>query len=126
LLQWKPGEWADFGISVSLGSGRPYSLLTGHDDYNSGQTNARPVGVARNTLQGPGTALVDLRWTHEFAVGARKGGEGPSWSIGVAAFNVLNHVNYVSFVGTQTSPFFGQAIAAQPPRRIQLSAGFQF
>jgi acyl-CoA thioesterase FadM len=44
----------------------------------------------------------------------------------VDAFNILNHVNYVSYVGTLTSPFFGQAVAALPPRRIQLSAGFHF
>jgi hypothetical protein len=44
----------------------------------------------------------------------------------VDAFNVINRVNYSGFVGTLTSPFFGRAIAAQPPRRIQLSAGLHF
>jgi hypothetical protein len=126
MLQLNAGAWAELGISVSLGSGRPYSLLTGRDDFNSGQTNARPAGVARNTLQGPGFAVVDLRWSHEFPLGGTKGHQGPGWSIGVDAFNVFNRVNYSWFVGTQTSPFFGRAIAAQPPRRIQLSAGFHF
>jgi outer membrane receptor protein involved in Fe transport len=126
LLQLKAGEWADFGLSVSLASGRPYSLQTGRDDYHTGQTNARPAGVARNTLQGPGSAVVDLRWSHEFAVGSGKGEDAPAWSIGVDAFNVVNRVNYSGFVGTQSSPFFGRAIAARPRRRIQLSAGFHF
>ncbi|HMF60297.1 MAG TPA: TonB-dependent receptor [Vicinamibacterales bacterium] len=126
LLQFKGGDWADFGVSLSLGSGRPYSLQTGRDDYHTGQTNARPAGVARNTLQGPGSALLDLRWSHEFGIGSGKGGDAPAWSIGIDAFNVINRVNYSGFVGTLSSPFFGRAIAAQPPRRIQLSAGFHF
>lgn len=126
LLQLKGGDWADFGVSVSLASGRPYSLQTGRDDYHAGQTNARPAGVARNTLQGPGSALLDIRWSHAFAMGSGKSGDAPGWSIGVDAFNVVNRVNYSGFVGTLSSPFFGRAIAAQPPRRIQLSAGFHF
>jgi hypothetical protein len=124
LLEWKAGDWAAVGLSLSLASGRPYSLLTGRDDYHTGQTNARPAGIARNTLQGPGYALLDMRWSHEFAT--RDGDDAPAWSIGVDAFNVINRVNYSGFVGTLTSPFFGRPIAAQPPRRIQLSVGFHF
>jgi hypothetical protein len=41
----------------------------------------------------------------------------------VDAFNILMRVNYAAYVGTLSSPFFGRAIAAQPPRRVQLSAG---
>lgn len=129
LLTLNGGDWADFGVSVSLGAGRPYSLRTGRDDYHTGQTNARPAGVARNTLQGPGFAGLDVRWSHEFAIGSARGGkdeDGPGFSIGVDAFNVINRVNYSGYVGTLTSPFFGQPIAAQPPRRVQLSASFQF
>ena len=33
--------------------GRPYSLTTGRDDFDTGFANARPAGVGRNTLQGP-------------------------------------------------------------------------
>lgn len=127
LMQLEAGEWADFGVSVSLGSGRPYSLLTGLDDFHTGQTNARPPGVGRNTLDGPGTALVNLRWSHDFALrSGKKGEDAPGWSIGVDAFNIVNRVNYVAFVGNRSSPFFGRAIAAQPPRRMQLSASFHF
>jgi hypothetical protein len=130
LLVLKGGDWTNFGVSVSLGSGRPYTLRTGRDDYHTGQTNARPPGVARNTVQGPGFARLDLRWSHEFAIGSVKAGkrseDGAAFSIGVDAFNVVNRVNYSGFVGTLTSPFFGRAIAAQPPRRVQLSAGFHF
>jgi outer membrane receptor protein involved in Fe transport len=126
LLQFKGGDWANFGASLSVGTGRPYSLFTGKDEYRTGQTNARPAGVTRNTLDGPGSALLDLRWSHDFRIGSGKGDDAPAWSIGVDAFNVVNRVNYSAYVGTLTSPFFGRAIAAQPPRRIQLSAGFHF
>ena len=76
LLQVNGGSWADFGVSLSLGSGRPYSLQTGRDDYHTGQTNARPAGVARNTLQGtrngpPRPALV-TRVRHWIRQGRRR------------------------------------------------------
>jgi len=126
LLQLRGGDWMHLGVAVSLLSGRPYSLRTGTDPFNTGQSNARPPGVSRNTLDGPGYASVDLKWTREFALTSKEGDDEPAWSIGVSAFNVLNHVNYVGYVGTLTSPFFGRPIAAQPPRRIQLSAQIHF
>jgi hypothetical protein len=126
LLQLKANSWTNFGLAISLASGKPYSLLTGTDPYNTGQTNARPPGVVRNTLDGPGYASVDLRWSREFALGGKTGEDAPALSVGVDAFNILNHVNYVAFIGNLSSPFFGEAVAAQPPRRIQLSAGVHF
>jgi hypothetical protein len=126
LLQLKASSWTNFGLAISLASGKPYSLLTGTDLFNTGQTNARPTGVTRNTLVGPDYASVDLRWSREFALGSKKKDDGPAVSVGVDAFNVLNHVNYVAYIGNVSSPFFGQAVAAQPARRIQLSAGVHF
>jgi outer membrane receptor protein involved in Fe transport len=126
LLQIRGGDWMHLGVAVSLLSGRPYSLRTGTDPFNTGQTNARPPGVSRNTLDGPGYASVDLKWTREFALTSKKDDDAPAWSVGVSAFNVFNHVNYVGYIGTLTSPLFGQPVAAQPPRRIQLSAEFHF
>jgi outer membrane receptor protein involved in Fe transport len=82
--------------------------------------------VPRNALQGPGYASVDLKWTREFALTSKHGDAVPAWSVGVSAFNLFNRVNYVTYVGTLTSPFVGQPIAAFPPRRIQLSAEFHF
>jgi hypothetical protein len=127
LLTLKDVAWGDVGVAVSLASGRPYSLRTGLDDFNTGQTNARPAGVPRNTLDGPGLARVDLRWSHEFAVGhAAKAKDGTAFTIGIDAFNVFNRVNYTSFVGNLNSPFFGRATSAQAARQIQLSAGLTF
>ena len=128
LVQLKANDWTNFGLAVSLSSGRPYSLLTGTDDFHTGQTNARPAGIPRNTLQGPDYASIDLRWSREFGLGhsAKKGEDAPSFSLGVDAFNVLNRVNGVAFIGNLSSPFFGRAVTALPPRQIQLSAGFRF
>jgi hypothetical protein len=44
----------------------------------------------------------------------------------VDAFNVLNRVNYADYVGNLSSPFFGQAVATRPARRLHLSFRFTF
>ncbi len=44
----------------------------------------------------------------------------------VQAANLLNNVNRLGFIGVQTSPFFGQAIAAMPGRRIETGMRFSF
>jgi hypothetical protein len=44
----------------------------------------------------------------------------------VQAANLLNNVNRVGFIGVQTSPFFGQAVAALPGRRIETGMRFSF
>jgi hypothetical protein len=44
----------------------------------------------------------------------------------VNSFNVLNHVNDTTYIGVITSPFSGRAVAAQPPRRMQLDVHFKF
>jgi hypothetical protein len=122
LATINPGSLLNLGIAFAMYSGRPYSLTTGHDDFNTGTANARPTGVARNTLEGPNYADLDLRWSHDVQLGARS----RVLTLGLDAFNVLNRVNYSRFIGAETSPFFGQAIAAQPPRRLQLSARARF
>src|SRR5215813_10343404 len=98
-------------MTVSLASGRPYSLTTGRDDNHDTIANDRPTGVRRNSLQGPGAATVDLRWSKEFSLKraekGKKKDDGPSATIGVSAFNVLNRVNFTGYVGNLSSPFFG-------------------
>ena len=44
----------------------------------------------------------------------------------VQAFNLLNHANLINFTGVQTSPFFGQATAALPGRRLETGMRFSF
>jgi Carboxypeptidase regulatory-like domain/TonB dependent receptor len=122
-----PGKLFNLGVSVSLYSGQPYTLTTGLDQFHTGTANARPAGVPRNSLQGPAYADLDLRWSRDFSVRrGKKKDEGVKATLGVDAFNVLNEVNYSSFVGNLSSPFFGRAISAQPPRRLQLSFRLKF
>src|SRR5207248_8247569 len=92
-----PGAGVTIGVSASLGSGRPYSLTTGLDRFNTGTANARPPGVPRNSLEGPGFADLDLRAAREFTLPAAPGRKH-SFTLGADAFNVLNHVNYSYFV----------------------------
>lgn len=124
LGSFKPGPWFTLGVALSVRSGRPYNLTLGRDVYNTGNANARPAGVGRNSLQGPNYAQLDLKWSRE--VPLKKGDdEGPKLTLGVEGFNVLNRVNYSGYVGNLSSPFFGQAVSAQPPRRLQFSLTFE-
>lgn len=121
-----PGSWFNAGIALALYSGRPYSVTTGYDDFNTGVANARPPGVPRNSLEGPGLAQLDLRWSRELFVNHGKQAPGRALTVGIDAFNVLNRVNATAYIGTLTSPFFGRAITAHPPRRLQFSARVRF
>ena len=47
-------------------------------------------------------------------------------TLGFDAFNVTNRVNYGSFVGTLSSPLFGQPVSARSPRQLQFSARMKF
>ncbi len=121
-----PGKLFNLGLSVSLYSGQPYTLTTGLDQFHTGTANARP-GVPRNSLQGPTYADLDLRWSRDFSVRkGKKKDEGVKATLAVDAFNVLNEVNYAGFIGNLSSPFFGKAVAAQPPRRLQFSFRLKF
>jgi hypothetical protein len=122
----KPGKLFSLGVGVFLNTGRPYSLTTGQDDYHVGTATARPPGVARNTLQGPGYAEYDFRWFRDFKLAKARNEIAPALTVSLDAFNLLNHVNYTSYIGNLSSPFFGRAVSAQPPRRLQLSARFAF
>jgi hypothetical protein len=86
----------------------------------------RPAGVPRNSLEGPGYADVDLRFARDFYWNKAKKEKGAVATLAFDAFNVLNHVNYAGYVGNELSPFFGQAVAALPTRRLQVTARFKF
>jgi hypothetical protein len=121
------------GASLSVRSGQPYTMTTGTDDYGTTFANARPAGVPRNSLEGPGATTLNLRLAKTFSLVAAKTGKrkkeenaGASATVAVDAFNVLNHVNFGKPVGNLSSPFFGHSISAGPPRRLQVLVRFQF
>ena len=119
-------RWANFGLSVSLLAGIPFNITTGRDDNRDGMALDRPAGITRNTGLGPGAAVIDLRWYRNFRLYPARNDKSPSFTISVDAFNVLNRVNFQNFVGALTSPFFGQAVGTQPPRRLQMGFRYQF
>jgi hypothetical protein len=122
-----PGKLFNVGVSVSVYSGQPYTLTTGIDQFHTGTANGRPAGISRNSLQGPAYADLDLRWSRDFTVRKSKKKDGDiKATLAVDVFNVFNQVNYSSFIGNLSSPFFGQAIAAQPARRLQFSFRLKF
>ena len=123
---FKARNYFKLGTALTLATGAPYSLTTGRDDNGDSYALDRPSGVGRNTLQGPGYAQLDLRWSREFALVKAKKDESPTLAVKVDAFNVFNRVNYVGFIGNQSSPFFGLPVAARPVRRMQFSLSMSF
>jgi hypothetical protein len=121
---WTAGSWFTLGASFEAYTGRPYSLTLGTDAFNTGLANARPAGVARNSLRGPGYASLDLRWSHELPLGS--GQKKRALTLGVDAFNLLDRENDSYFIGNLSSPFFGRAVSASPPRRVQFSLRARF
>jgi hypothetical protein len=116
------------GAALSLYSGKPVDVTTGGDNNGDGVVNDRPPGFARNTLHGPGLINLDLNLAHDFTFKPRsdKQRDVPTLTVSINSFNILNHPNYVTYVGVLTSPFFGRPVAANPPRRTQLNLEFKF
>jgi hypothetical protein len=68
--------------------------------------------------------------------GGAGGGRGPdafggatqrfTAELWISASNVFNHVNYLTFVGNQRSPLYGQPTSASQPRRFETGLNFRF
>ena len=132
--------------SFQWNTGNPYSLQTGEDDNQDTNTNDRPPGVPRNSLAGPGFFQVGLNLSKTVQLisdsveaggaggrgGAAAGGgyygrrTGVRMTITARAENLLNNVNFQSFSGVMTSPFFGRATRARDARQIRLFVRFNF
>ncbi len=125
LASTQPTKQFTLGVALSLYSGKPVDITTGGDNNHDGILNDRPPGIARNTMPGPGLIGLDLNLTHDFPLSKAKK-ETRALSLSLNSFNVLNHPNYVTYIGTQSSPLFGQPVAALPPRRMQLDVQFKF
>jgi hypothetical protein len=126
LLGSMPVEkYFTFGVALSLYSGKPVNVTTGSDNNHDGITNDRPSGMPRNSVRGPGLIGLDLNLAHDFVI-SKSSKEPKTFTVALNSFNVLNHENDQTYVGVITSPFFGHAIAAQPPRRMQLDLQFKF
>ena len=118
-------DWFEFGTALSIYSGLPVNITTGNDENNDGMALDRPAGVPRNSLHGPGYLDLDLNLSHEFAF-ARDREKGPTATVSIDSFNVLNHPNDTTYVGVVTSPIFDRGVIALPPRRMQFNLVFKF
>jgi hypothetical protein len=125
LASSQPTRYFTVGAALSVYPGKPVNITTGADNNHDGIVNDRPAGVLRNTMPGPGMIELDLNLAHDFVLSkSRK--EARTLTVALNSFNVLNHINDMTYIGTITSPFFGHAVAALPPRRMQLDVQFKF
>lgn len=143
------------GASFRLSSAAPYTITTGFDDNGDTVSNDRPSGVGRNSARGSGAFDMGGRigWGRGFGTRAPSGGGpvpvvrivragdmempgavGPVGApenrirleIFAAASNLMNHTNLQNYSGVMASPFFGQATAAGPARRVEFGARIMF
>jgi hypothetical protein len=137
-------------------SAAPYTITTGFDDNGDTISNDRPAGVGRNSARGKGQWDVSGRLQYSFGFGSRAPQRSPGvpvvrvvragddggpmggtmmsgaadkrvrLDVYLAASNLFNAVNYTNYSGVMASPFFGQPIAAQPGRRVEIGARIGF
>jgi hypothetical protein len=120
-----------FGVALSAYSGKPVNVTSGLDTYGDALFKARPLladgaMLPRNTLHGPGFLNLDVNLERDFHLSkSRK--EGPTITASLNAFNVLNHVNDVTYIAISPVPIHtGFAVQAFDPRRLQLNLQFKF
>lgn len=111
-----------------VGSGRPVDPLLGFDGNHSEALplSSRPLGFARNSLQTPGQAELDLRILKFFLIG--KHGK---LDLVAESFNLLNHTNVAALnpvfgPGQQPLASFATPDKAGLARQMQFSVDFEF
>jgi hypothetical protein len=142
------------GTIMRASSALPYNITTGFDSNGDAVVNDRPAGVNRNSARGAAQWDVSARlsWGIGFgrveeektagrvpnvvrsrndadALGAlATGGGNARWRMQVylQAYNLFNHTNRINFTGVESSPFFRQATAALPGRRVETGLRFSF
>ncbi len=123
---FNPENPLNLAIGLFLNTGKPWSILTGEDNYGTDLFNARPDDTTRNSETGPGYADLDLRWGYDFKLRPKEADKSPALGLSVATFNVLNHVNGSFVDNVAGSEDFAQVTSAYSPRRMQLAMRFIF
>ena len=111
------GGWSLSGVAV-VRSNRPYTISWGDDRNGTTQNDARPGD--RNTGKTGPYRTIDLALARHM----RKG--RADIEARIAAYNLLDAVNYDQYVGELLSPSFAQPISAFPQRRLQLAVVTRF
>jgi hypothetical protein len=126
LGTFEPSNLFSVGVALQAYSGKPVNVITGLDSNGDGVFNDRPNGglAARNSLHGPGLLNLDVNVAHDFHFKKEKKG-GPVLTAALNIFNILNHPNYVTFIGV-AGPNLGVPASAYPGRRFQLNLECKF
>ena len=69
-------------------------------------------------------ATLDLHASRDLKLGGAKSSH--EMTLGVDGFNLLNRVNYASYVGIISSPLFGTPVSARSARQFQFSLRYKF
>jgi len=150
-VNWSSQQIRNTNIMLNFNSASapPYTIRSGVDTNGDLVFNDRPFGVGRNTARGSGQWTVNGFFTYAWQFGkpvTTPGGislrsEGGALAVGSAAAqaqgrfrlslnvnvqNLTNHANYTNYVGTLTSPQFGQPLAVLNTRKLDLGLGFSF
>ena len=122
-----PGQ-IELAPLITLGSGRPIDPLTGLDSNRSDAfpLSARPLGLGRNSLQTPATAIVDLGVVKTINLGEHR-----HLDLITQVFNLFNHpsaaaINPFFGSGAVPLPGYGHSIQDFGPRIIQFAANFEY
>ena len=79
-------------------------------------------------IQGPQVRVV--RGDNADPLGGISGSDAQNKKYGIElyaqAYNGLNHFNALNYSGVLTSPFYGQATSAAPPRRVEIGSRLTF
>jgi hypothetical protein len=131
-------------------SGQPYNVTTGTDDNGDGVFNDRPSYAAStgpgvyatkfgllsaNTINGdmprnagamPSLVHLDANLSRAWAVGGKKSDHPRTLRLNLRSANLLNHTNATAVGTVVGSPVFGQTVAAESARRLELGMRFTF
>ena len=142
----------NLSTQMSFSSGLPYDLLTGRDNNGDGIFNDRPSlvtapgpgvyattfgllstnavngTVPRNLGRMPALVHVDANLTRTFSVRPRglSADRPQSVTLNLQFSNLLNHTNVTAVGNVVGSPAFGQALASETARRVELGIRYTF
>ena len=143
-------EKVSLSTQMDAQSGLPFNVTTGTDNNGDGVFNDRPSyasaagsGVystrfgllSTNTLDGniprnlgamPVLIHLDTNLSRAWKIGSPKSDHPRTLTLNARAANLLNHANATAVGTVISSPSFGQTVAAESARRLELGARFAF
>jgi hypothetical protein len=120
---------------ITYKSGNSYTITTGKDDNQDGNSNDRPPGVKKNSEFGPHYFDVSFNFSKAFPLGGAavaapgRGApapQGPQMNVFANLNNAFNMTHPGTPSGVMTSPFFMKSFNATDPREIEVGMRFQF